>query len=363
MLFKKLKFFALTFTLCFIFLMASCATTVNVKLTRPAQLDLNGARTVAVLPFKPYSYYREYDVNIGRQIIINTFYQIFDIRDPDEQLALDSLRTQIERGLMDSPYIKLVSSDSVERALRKGTLNPADVYLTGGVSYFDVDDRRIEERKLIKAANGNQKAEYAIVAYWKREVSFVFRYQIVDSSTDTIIATGDYRCNTTSSSYESRKALPSAYSLLDPDIRKAARKILQELQPYTVTKTIKLLEPKTKDKALKERMKIVDEMAENSQIEKASAEFSKIYEETGLLEAGYNAAILQEALGNLSKAEQMMTALYNEYPDNRVAKGLSDIQYEIKMANKLKKQIDATEASGDLDDFDEDSEDLGDLDF
>ena len=39
-----------------------------------------------------------------------------------------------------------------------------------------------------------------------------------------------------------------AYSLLESNIRSASRKILKELQPYTVTKSIKLLETKTKDK-------------------------------------------------------------------------------------------------------------------
>ena len=344
------------------FLFASCATTVNVRLTRPAQLDLNGARTIAVLPFKPGQYFVEYDTSIGKTILINTFYQIFDIRNPDEQLILDSLRGQIERGLLDSPYIKLVSSESVERAIKKGTLNPADVYLTGEVSYFNIEDHYGEEKKLIKPETDEHKAEYAIVPYWVREVSFVFRYQVVDSSSDKVIAYDAYRCNVSSSRIESRKAMPSAYSLLESDIKKAAKKILQELQPYTVTKSIKLLESKTKDKSLKERTKAADELADNSMLEKASAEFTKIYEETGLVEAGYNAAILQEALGNLSLAEEMMLEVYQRYPDNRVAKGLDDIRYEINQANRLNKQISASEASGDLDDLD-DFDDSEDLDF
>ena len=348
-------------TLCF-FMLFSCATTVNVRLTRPAQLDLNGARTIAVLPFKPGQYYVEYDTSLGKTILINTFYQIFDIKNPDEQLILDSLRGQIERGLLDSPYIKLVSSDSVERAIKKGTLNPADVYLTGEVSYFNIEDHYGEEKKLIKPETDEHKAEYAIVPYWVREVSLVFRYQVVDSSSDKVIAYDAYRCNVSSSRIESRKAMPSAYSLLESDIKKAAKKILQELQPYTVTKSIKLLESKTKDKSLKERMKAADELADNSMLEKASAEFTKIYEETGLVEAGYNAAILQEALGNLSLAEEMMLEVYQRYPDNRVAKGLDDIRYEINQANRLNKQISASEASGDLDDLD-DFDDSEDLDF
>ena len=115
-------------------------------------------------------------------------------------------------------------------------------------------------------------------------------------------------------------------------------------------------------KVLKERMKAADELAESSMLTKASDEFQKIYEETGLVEAGYNAAILQEALGNLSKAERMMTEVYNANPDSRVAKGLADIQYEINQANRLKKQINESEKTNEDLEGIEDSEDL-DLDF
>ena len=169
------------------------------------------------------------------------------------------------------------------------------------------------------------------------------------------------RCNRLSSKYDYKNDLPSPYYLIESDIRSASRKILQELQPYTVTKTITLLETKTKDKALKERMKAADELAKNSMLEKSCNSFLTIYEETGLVEAGYNAAILQEAMGNLSEAEALMTKVYNANPDSRVAKGLADIQYEIRQAEKLKKQIKDSDISGDLDAIDED-EDL-DLEF
>ena len=104
-------------------------------------------------------------------------------------------------------------------------------------------------------------------------------------------------------------------------------------------------------------MKAADELADDNQLKKASAEFQKIYEETDLLEAGYNAAILQEAMGNLSLAEEMMMDLYNHYPDQRVSKGLSDIRYEISQANRLQKQIKKADANS------SDYEDLDDLNF
>ena len=347
---KNLKFLSIYF---FIFCLTgmtffSCATTVNVQLTRPAKLDLNGAKTIAVLPIKPYAYYREYDAHSGTELLINTFYQLFEINNPDEEAAIRTLRGEIENGLARSPYIKLINSDEVELARKKGYLNPADVYLTGEVSYYNIDDRVYEERKLVKAATETTKAEYVFEKYWIRDVDFRFRYQIVDSSNNCVISYSEIKCQDTSDKYERRSLIPSAYKLIESEIRYAAKSILKELQPYAVTKSISLLEAKTKDKALKERMKAADELAANSMLKKASEEFSKIYEETGLIEAGYNAAILQEALGNLSIAESMMIEVYNNCPDSRVSKGLSDIRYEIEQANRLNKQIKASESDEDF---------------
>ena len=327
----------------------SCATTVDVKITRPAHLDLNGAKTIAVLPIKPYAYYKNSNTSIGKKILITSFYQLFDISDPDEQLAIDSLQTQIEKGLLDSPYINIVSSASVENAISKGLLNPADVYLTGEVTYFDVDDEKSEERKQVKAAKGDQKAEYKIETRWRRTVTMNFRYQVVDSLTEQVISYNEMRLQNNSSKYDTKRSLPDAYSIIESDLRTASRKILQELQPYVVTKSIKLLKIKTKDNDLKARVKAADELAKNNKIKEASDRFQDIYEDTGIVEAGYNAAILQEALGNLSVAESMMIEVYDANPDSRVAKGLTDIRNEIGMANRLKNQIQ----SSDDDDFDD----------
>ena len=321
----------------------SCATTLNVKLTRPANLDLNGAKTIAVLPIKPFAYYREYDVNLGVELLINSFYQLFEVPDPDEQAAIRTLRSAIESGLAQSPYIKLIDAGEVERAQKNGYLNPADVYLTGEVAYFNVNDRSYEEKKLVKKATETEPALYQFYTYWKREVDFILRYQIVDSSTNRVISHGEVRCDDSSLSYEKRRDLPSAYDLIESEIRYAARSILKDLQPYTITKSISLLDIKTKDKALKEIFKAADELAGNNLIKESYDAFTKIYEDTGVVEAGYNAAVLQEALGNLSVAERMMFDLYQKTLDPRAAKALADIRNEIYHAERLNKQIKSTE--------------------
>ena len=57
-----------------------------------------------------------------------------------------------------------------------------------------------------------------------------------------------------------------------------------------------------------------------------------------MMEAGYNAAMLDMARGNFSMAEKMMKELYSIYQDERILTGLKDIQNEIKLAERLRAQ-------------------------
>lgn len=343
---RKLTVVLFTFV---VFAFASCATTVDVKLTRPAQVDLNGAKTIAILPFKSSSYYKEHKLSTAEKIFSNLHDWINDVSDTDEGLVINALKGKLESFLSDSPYMKLISSDAVERAFRKGYINPADIYLAGEFIKFEVEDDYDEEKVLLKKAEGNRKAEYTYVKKWKRKVSYVFRYQVIDSSNEQILYTNELRNSRSSSKYDSKKALPSVYSLVESDIQSHAMTIYCEIHPYTVSKKIELLETKTKDKALKKRFKDAEALVEDKKLKEGIAAFGQIYKETSLTEAGYNEAILQEALGNLSVAERLMEDLYNKTGDSRVAWGLNDIRYEIKQANRLTEQTKKSENNNDSD--------------
>ena len=82
----------------------------------------------------------------------------------------------------------------------------------------------------------------------------------------------------------------------------SARQILREIQPYVVTKRIELLEYSSKHPG----MKYADELAKDGYVEESYEKFFEIYEDQGIFEAGYNAAMLLEALGELDDAETLM---------------------------------------------------------
>lgn len=343
---KKVKFLFL-FSICLF--CSGCATTIGFRLTRPAELDLNGAKTIAVLPFKPFAYYNSIEAAKGVDVAIRSFFQALDKSGPDEKKAINYIHDYIEEGLMESPYISVVSSESVSRALKEGYINPADVYLTGEVTNYNVYERKTTEKIKIEVdddddeSKGKRKETYKYVDYFTRYVEFDFRYLIIDSSNDKVINVRKVKIHENSGRYESPRDLPSAYSIIKSELSSTCREVLRELQPYTITKYVDLIEDKSKDKTLHKQMKNAHKLAKDGNNKQAYEEFSRIYDEYKVFEAGYNAALLQEVFGNLSAAEKMMSALYNETKDSRAATALSDIHYEIKQAKRLQSQTEDKE--------------------
>lgn len=323
---------------CLIMLLSSCATTLNVKVTRPAELDLNGAQTIAVLPIKPYEYYEIREAARGVEVFVGVFFELFDRVGPEEKRCIDKLQYEIERGLMDSPYIDLVSATAVSNAIKNNTSNPADVYLTGEITRFDIFDNKNERR--IKVKDGDketgEKPEYKKIVEFSRSIRLNFRYQIVDSVTGKIISFDRVELYANSGYKEDPRDLPSGYSMIEYDLSTTARKILRELQPYVVIKSITLMEDKTKNPDFK----AADKLAKDGYLKDAYEKFSSIYQDIDMIEAGYNAAMLQMALGNLSEAERQMSDLYNKHPSTKTLSGLNDIKDEIAQAKKLKSQTE-----------------------
>lgn len=320
-----------------ILLLTSCATSINVQVMRPAKFDLKGAQTISVLPFKPSGYYVSTEINRGVEFFVNIFFDVFDSVGPEEKKCIDKLQYEIEKGLMNSRYIDVIHSDLVSSAIKNGTSNPADVYLVGEVLDFDYYDKKFEEKIKIKDSDKDgHKPEYRIEISYSRIAKIKFRYRLVDSFSGKIIGYNEYEIINQSAKIDRKGNLPSAYYILEYDLLAAAKSILKELQPYYETKTIRLMEDKTKNPDFKE----ADSLAKNKNIAESYNAFLKIYEKTDMMAAGYNAAKLQEAMGNLSAAKKLMEEVYSKYPDEDVLKGLNDIKAEIKKAEILKTQTE-----------------------
>ena len=114
---------------------------------------------------------------------------------------------------------------------------------------------------------------------------------------------------------------------------------MKKIAPHTVHREI----PMIKDKSKNTNMKLANEFIKNGQINIAKEEYLKIYNQTGLLEAGFNAARLMKAQGNYEEAEKIMLGLYQTTANKKVYNALNDILYEIRAAKKMQAQLEQRE--------------------
>lgn len=321
------------------FIFVSCATTLTVQVKRPAQLDLNGAKTISVLPFQPYQLK---DANDVFSFLFETVFLNYEKCSPDEKKCLERLRSEIESSLSQSPYITLINSNEVQNAMKNNYINPADVYLMGEVIDFYIEDIPHKTKEPVYYydidENGNKKKKtvYKEKIKYSRKAKIEFVYKVVESTNGKVISYRTTEISDESSYYNKQLELPSSYAILEYKIVNLAKKIMQDLQPYTVNKSIKLL----KDKSKNPDMKIADELAKKKMVGESYDEFIRIYRETGLFEAGYNAASLLLALGNLNSSKELMQELYDKTQDKRSWNALVDINNEIYQSQRLKNQIE-----------------------
>ena len=110
--------------------------------------------------------------------------------------------------------------------------------------------------------------------------------------------------------------------------------VLYAIQPYQETCSVTLLEDETKNDDLKR----ADKLADKGQLVDSYRIFKRVYDQSGYFVAGYNAALLQLAMGNLSQAKAEMQDVYKTSGDQRARDYIDYIDKEIQSAQRLQKQ-------------------------
>lgn len=313
-------------------LMFSCATTLHTTVRRPAQLDLGGAKSIAVLPFRTESYNK----GNGDVFIFNFSGFWFDFGNKNEDLKLISndLTKSVSKKIAESEFYDLIAPDVVQAAIENSTEIPCDIYLTG---YFSDYKNEIHEDYKTKTEK-TDKGEKTVKEYeYKREVHLRLDYDIIDSKTNKILSTSYETISVTSSTYKNKRDVPTTSDLLEYKLKSIASSIIKKIQPYYTTVDLKLLSDKTKDPMMKEANKL----AKNGQLEYSKQLFQQLYNENCYMEAGYNAALIMQAQGDLNGAKSLMEKVAADSGNSKAYSALSEINSEIKSAERLRKQLEA----------------------
>jgi len=307
-------------------LLSSCATSVGMKVTRPAEVDLEGAKTIAILPFRTDSsnyYYDTFDFFTYMRFFSETSYMKKYIQ---EKTIVENFQKMIENELASTSDLLIINSESALRFMERGKSCPADVYITGSMQNFinDVDEKSIQKKV---------DDEVIINTSCKRSVSFTIKYQIVSAATNKILYSDSFYVNDSSFTEKYIKDLPSSYELVKNDLSRYAKKIADSLIPHEETRYLSLLEVKDHTE-----MEKAEELAKNDLIEQSYKKYLEIYKKEKLFEAGYNAAIILEAQTKFDEAKVLAEELVSKFNDKKAYKLLKDIKNEIAQKEAYLKQ-------------------------
>lgn len=304
------KHFSIVLGLCTL-LLASCATTINVRVNRPAEIDLGNTKSIAIEPISLSSYLTRTEQSYARSMV-------------------EYLESNLERNLSYSNYYKIIGT--------KDRRTPADVYLECEIKSLEVED--VKKTEKIKNPNykenlpsGTYEPQYINQVSYRRNIKFVFDYQYVDGYTNEILARKEFARDFQSQKVLDIKELPEPYDIMSDYLYSIVAQMAKEVQPYTVTKSLTLLEVKDN-----EDMKYADKLAERGYYKESYEKYMEVYRFTGLFEAGYNAAIVLEAQGNYYEARDLMKSLYLQTLNYKAERALADIEKEIEIQYLFQQQ-------------------------
>lgn len=304
--------------ICIPLLLTSCATSVSFPVERPAEIDSRGATSIAIIPFSSGN--------------MEPFYYNHNT---DTKTIVNYIQEQFQQRILRSGFFSLISSQGLpNKSSSSSTFS--DLRIQGNIYNFSNKVKKIP----IETEDKKKK-----LYLYKREVSLSVKYELVYSKTNEILYSTTQHIEEESSEYASSREVPSCFTLISSDLSGRINTITKKLMPYTTTRHLSLLKYKTKDPEIKEAMDTAHKLTKQGLYPLAQSAFMNMYQQQGIFEAGYNAALLLEATGQLETAEQLMLQLFVATNNKKAEKALKELQKEIRYAQRLQYQKNAREAA------------------
>ena len=327
---KKTVLSIISAALCAALLLTGCQTEVETKIERPAVLDVKNSTTIAVMPFKGSAEMAKllddgtYNVNMYRNIDGLTSNPL---KVDDEQRIMTAITEALINDFEKTGRFTVVPSRNVMQAEAAGKKAPADLVITGGLTYFG-SALQSEQRQTTDKKGGNVRR----TPYYWRDITLAVVYSVLETKTNTLLENREAKYTLSSEPTPERSFVPEAADMAISKVKELSKSIVKDFLPYTEDIALTLLFHKDTT------MKTASTNAQLGKIDLAIEQFQRIYDNKGYFEAGYNIAVLYQALGNPEEAYERMSEVYGRFKNDKAKRALIILEQEIASKNKLQTQ-------------------------
>jgi hypothetical protein len=247
-------------------------------------MNTAGLRRIAIMPFKTND-------NSSQQYEIAQYLTV---------TATSKIRS--------TNYFTLVDYFEIERLQKSGENigNHVDALFSGQIlAMSTIDSSHVVERTDPETKNKVYETVY------DREVDFSFNYSFIRARDGTLVDVITKQ-GKASDHKSDRNYLSPASQMVQSIVNSRLANLARDVAPYIAIESRSLLNEKSKDKELKNRMKEITVLVKEGNYKGALDSYLVIYGFYNNFAAAHNAAIMYEALGDLSSAAMLMERVGNE---------------------------------------------------
>jgi len=284
-----------------------CATSIPVQAIKPPELDLQGIKTIAILPLSYPTQGLDPDLDPYQAALESLWLQDSEDQDPlSRDLAKETERIFIET-VKETGRFRIVSPEELSAILDPSSPAAgidADAVVVGSISLIS-----------IVTDNPSKGASGKTIHSYTNAVFVGLSFDIYRTGTEGIAASKDIRGSVTVKKLPDRNAVNETTQKAAADLISAwPERIRRAFAPYSMPEERKLADG-GKDPDMQRAKLLVAEGSYQRALDLYGAE----YRETGGFAAGFNAAIMKELLGDIDGSIADMDALARSFPKSRAA--------------------------------------------
>ncbi len=293
-----------------VFLFFGCATSIRINVTKPAEVNMAGARKIAVLDV---NYSETGVVDLG-SIFNKPLISILFGNSEQERINQDVIKyttNNLTMSLLNTGYFTIVGARELSEYFAEGKdINPlsigsesgAEAIIVSDITQMDYNDETYDRVESVWDSSIEDYRDQTVY-YLRRNVEFSFSYRVLDTKNGSLLASRQFReTESHEVKYDDKHNVRSQVDLFQTCVDRIMPNIAKQLAPYVVAEYRYLMKDETKDPA----MERADELVQGSLYKEAFDIFIDIWGKTQNPAAGYNAAIMQEAMGLAQEAYDLM---------------------------------------------------------
>jgi tetratricopeptide (TPR) repeat protein len=264
---------------------ASSAPEVTIEVTRVPTMNTLGIRRIAIEPFTTS-----------------------DNSDAQRKIA-SVITTEVTRRIQETNYFTMVDYSEVKRLQdrNENVENHVDAVFIGQVVSLKVDSgsRQVEVYNILSRKNET-------ITYYNRKVELSFSYNFKRTRDGSLVGVVTKR-GIAEDEQTDRGAVKSEDQLLQLIVTNRLGTLAHDVAPWKENRSYAMLPASSRaDKDTQARMAGALELIKEGSYKQALNEYEAIYADKKSFEAGYNASLLHEALGDIDEAMRVAQDLADE---------------------------------------------------